>query len=139
VFQLVNGRLSETENLAALRINSVHDVADSAVLAGGVHPLKNQQQRTAVRGVMKVLQRTQFGKVRFQKFLIPFFDLQKGFTFVGHFFSAIFSPGRTRKSLDLIFIFKPRVRIQAAFHFAFRFDNASKPEITSNNSSSIPA
>jgi hypothetical protein len=33
-----------------------------------------------------------------------FFDLQNGFTFVGHALSLTFSPGRTRKSFELILI-----------------------------------
>jgi len=43
MFQLVGGRLFETENLATLRIDPGHDVPDGAVLASSVHPLKNQQ------------------------------------------------------------------------------------------------
>ena len=43
VFQLIDARLFETKNLAPLRINPGHDVPDSAVLTGGVHPLENQE------------------------------------------------------------------------------------------------
>ena len=43
MFQLLGARLFETENFAALRIDSGHDVPNDAVLAGGVHSLKNQQ------------------------------------------------------------------------------------------------
>ena len=56
MFQFIGGRLFETENLAALRIDPGHDVPDGPVLAGCVHPLKNQQQRIAVGGVVKLLQ-----------------------------------------------------------------------------------
>ena len=70
VFQLLGARLFETENLAALRIDPGHDVPDGAVLAGSVHPLKNQQQRIAVGRVVKVLQRAQLLNVFFQEFLI---------------------------------------------------------------------
>src|ERR1019366_7203716 len=42
VLQFLGARLFETENLAAFRIDSGHDVLDGAVLAGSVHPLKNQ-------------------------------------------------------------------------------------------------
>ena len=55
VFQLLGARLFETENLAALRIDPGHDVPDGAVLAGSVHPLKNQQQRIAVGRVVKAV------------------------------------------------------------------------------------
>jgi phosphopantetheinyl transferase (holo-ACP synthase) len=80
MFQFFGARLFETENLAALRIDAGHDVPDGAVLAGSVHPLKNQQQRIAVGCVVKALQRAQLLNVFFQEFLIRFFDLQKGFT-----------------------------------------------------------
>ena len=56
MFQFVGGRLFETENLAALRIDPGHDVPDRTVLAARVHPLKNQQQRIAVGGVVQLLQ-----------------------------------------------------------------------------------
>jgi hypothetical protein len=55
MFQFVGGGLLETENLAALRIDPGHDVPDGTVLAARVHPLKNQQQRIAVGGVVKTL------------------------------------------------------------------------------------
>ena len=55
VLQLLGARLFETEHLAALRIDSGHDVPDGAVLAGGVHRLKNQQQRIAVGRVVKAV------------------------------------------------------------------------------------
>jgi len=42
--------------IAALRIDPGHDMPDGAVLPGSVHPLKNQQQRIAIGGVMKALQ-----------------------------------------------------------------------------------
>jgi hypothetical protein len=58
MFQFVGGRLFETENLAALRIDPGHDVPDGTVLAARVHPLKNQQQRIAVGGIVQLLQRT---------------------------------------------------------------------------------
>jgi hypothetical protein len=38
-------------------------------------------------------------------FGVVFFDLQKGFTIVGHSLSVTVFPGRTRKSLEVIFIF----------------------------------
>src|SRR5664279_2706696 len=78
MFQLFSARLFETENLAALRIDPGHDVPDGAVLAGSVHPLKNQQQRIAVGGVVKPLQRAQRFDVFFQKFLILLLRLANG-------------------------------------------------------------
>jgi hypothetical protein len=67
----------ETENLAALRIDARHDVPDGAILAGSIHPLKNQQQRIAVGRVVKALQRTQLLNVFSQEFLIPLLRLAK--------------------------------------------------------------
>jgi len=49
--------LFETENLAALRIDPGHDVPNGAVFPASVHPLKDQQQRLAIRRVVKMLQR----------------------------------------------------------------------------------
>jgi hypothetical protein len=36
--------LLETEDLAALRVDTGHDMPDSAVLPARIHPLKNNQQ-----------------------------------------------------------------------------------------------
>ena len=41
----------------------------------------------------------------FQEFLVLFFDLQKGFTVVGHSMRSKSLPDRTRKFFELIFIF----------------------------------
>ena len=54
VGQFVHARLLERRDLAALRIEAPHDVADRAVLAGGVHPLEHQQQRAAILGVQAI-------------------------------------------------------------------------------------
>ncbi len=78
VFQFVGARLFETENLAALRIDAGHDVPDGAVLAAGVHPLKNQQQRIAVGRVVKLLQRAELLNVFGQEFLILLLRLVNG-------------------------------------------------------------
>jgi hypothetical protein len=76
VFQFFGARLFETENLAALRIDPGHDVPDGAVLAGSVHPLKNQQQRIAVGSIVKALQRAQLLNVFSQEFPILLLRLQ---------------------------------------------------------------
>src|ERR1039457_3333633 len=78
MFQLAGARLSETGNLAALRIDPGHDVPDGAVLAGRVHPLKNQQQRIAVGRAVKTLQRAQLRNVFSDQFLILLLRLAKG-------------------------------------------------------------
>jgi Tat protein translocase TatC len=55
VVELLLGWLLEGEHLASLRVHPRHDVSDGAVLPGGVHRLKHQQQGVAVLGVQLVL------------------------------------------------------------------------------------
>ena len=75
-------------------------------LPARVHPLKNQQQRIAVGGVVQLLQRAQCLNVFFQElFDTASSTCKHGFTFVGHSLSLTLAPGRTRKSFDLIFIY----------------------------------
>ena len=78
MFQLVGARLFEAKDLAALRIDPGHNVPNGAVLAAGIHPLKNQEQRIAVGSVVKVVQRAQFRNVLFQEFLIILLRFAKG-------------------------------------------------------------
>ena len=56
VLEVVIGGLFEAEHLAALRVHPGHHMADRAVFAGGVHALKDQQQRPMIGGVMQLLQ-----------------------------------------------------------------------------------
>ena len=63
VGQLVDAGLLERGDLAALRIEAPHHVADRAVLAGGVHALQHQQQRAAVLGIEPVAEVGQHGDV----------------------------------------------------------------------------
>ena len=77
MFQLLGARLFETGNLAAFRIDPGHDVPDGAVLAGSVHPLKNEQQRVAVGRVVKLLQPAQLLDVFSQEFLILLLRLEE--------------------------------------------------------------
>ncbi len=49
----------EAEDLAALRIHAGHHVLDGAVLAGGVHGLKDQQHGVLRQCVQLALQRGQ--------------------------------------------------------------------------------
>ena len=69
MLQFLGARLLETENLAALRIDPGHDVPDGAVLAGGIHPLKDQQECITVRGIMEALQRAEGLHVFLHQFL----------------------------------------------------------------------
>jgi hypothetical protein len=48
---------------AALRVEAGHDVADDAVLAGGVHPLQHDQQRPAPICIEALLQPGETGDV----------------------------------------------------------------------------
>ena len=55
MIELGRAWMLEAEDLTALRVDAGHDVLDHAVLARGVHRLKNQQQRVAVVRVEQVL------------------------------------------------------------------------------------
>ena len=72
---LAGGRL-EREDLAALRIDARHDVLDGAVLARGVHRLKDQQDGPVVLGVQHVLQLGQRLDSGGKRFLRPRFVLR---------------------------------------------------------------
>ena len=86
VRQFLGAGMFEAEDLAALRIDAGHDMLDGAVLAGGVHRLKNQQQRVAVVGIKQSLPRAHLASVRFEEFLVMSF----GFVEWLHPASAIF-------------------------------------------------
>ena len=58
MLKFLGTRLLKTEDLAAFRIHPGHDVADCAIFAGSIHPLKDQQQRVLVGRIVKILQRT---------------------------------------------------------------------------------
>ena len=55
VIEVLGGRRLEGKDLATLRIDAGHDVLDGAVLPGGVHGLKDEQQRPLVVCVKFVL------------------------------------------------------------------------------------
>src|ERR1019366_4531598 len=78
MIEFLGTRLFETENFAALWIDSGHDVPDGTVLAGSIHPLKNQEQCMAVGRVVNTLQRTQLLDVFVQELFIPFLGLANG-------------------------------------------------------------
>src|SRR5579872_3925055 len=54
--ELVAGRRPEGRDLAALRIDAVENALDGTVLAGGVHALKDQEQRPLVLRIEPLLQ-----------------------------------------------------------------------------------
>ncbi len=68
----VGAGMFEAEHLAALRIDAGHDVLDGAVLSGGVHGLKNQQQCIAVVGVEETLQLAEFLNLVVETLLVLF-------------------------------------------------------------------
>lgn len=70
VIQFLRARLLKTKNLAALWIYPGHDLADDAVLAGGIHPLKNKQHGISVGRVMKALQHGQLLHLIFKMFVV---------------------------------------------------------------------
>ena len=63
VFQFGGAGMLEAEHLAALRIDPGHHVLDGAVLSGGIHRLKDQQDGVAVGGVEQLLARAQLRNV----------------------------------------------------------------------------
>jgi hypothetical protein len=77
------------------------------VFSGRIYPLKNQPQRIAVGGVVKLLRRAQLLDVFFQKFLILFLRFVKRLHDHWPLPEVNSSPGRTWKSLEWIFIFLP--------------------------------
>jgi hypothetical protein len=70
VLPFFGARLLETEHLASFRIDTGQDVPDRAVLAGGIHALKNEEQRILAGGIEKLLQRAQLNNVFFQQLSI---------------------------------------------------------------------
>ena len=70
VFQFGGAGMLEAEHLAALRIDPGHHMPDGAVLARGVHGLKDQQDRMAVVGIEKLLLRAQLLDVFLQKLFV---------------------------------------------------------------------
>ena len=66
--EFLGRRLLEAEHLAALWIHAGHDVTNGAVLAGGVHRLKNQQHRVGVAGVNEFLDLGELFAVLLQDF-----------------------------------------------------------------------
>ena len=63
VIQLLGGRRLEAVHLAALRVDAGHHMLDGPILAGGVHGLKDEQQRVGILGVEDVLILGQLGDV----------------------------------------------------------------------------
>ena len=78
MFKLLGAWLLEAEDLAAFRIDPGHDVAYGSVFSGSIHALEYQEQRLAMRRVMKLLQRTQLLQVVKQNFLVLLRRIVKG-------------------------------------------------------------
>jgi hypothetical protein len=118
MLQFPGARMLEAENLASLRIDAGHDVLDRAVLASGVHRLKNQQQRIAVVGVKQALPFAQFLNVRFED----------GFVILLRFVKRLY-PGRPLFETD-------RLAFADAELFGFNF-HVSKISTDDGSSQSI--
>ena len=56
VGKFLGGGLFEAGDVAALRVNAGHDVADGAVFASGVHGLEDEENGVATGGVVQALQ-----------------------------------------------------------------------------------
>jgi hypothetical protein len=57
VLQFGRAWMFEAEDLAALRIDTGHNVLDGPIFSGGIHSLEDQQDGVAVGWVVKMLQR----------------------------------------------------------------------------------
>ena len=68
----------EGKHLAALRVDSRHDVLDHAVFSSSVHGLKDQQERPAILRVQFVLQFGELLDALFQKLVGFFLGLHAG-------------------------------------------------------------
>ncbi len=79
VFQFRGARVFETEHLTTLGIDARHHMPDGAILAGGVHRLKNQQHRIAVGCVVKALQLAQLLHLFFEELFVLLFRLVRRF------------------------------------------------------------
>ena len=60
----------EAEDLAALRIDTGHNVLDGPIFSGRIHSLKAQQDGVAVGCIVKLLQRAELCNVLLQQLLI---------------------------------------------------------------------
>src|SRR6266436_8816820 len=63
-------RMLEAEDLTSLRIDPRQHVTDCSVFAGGIHCLKEEQQRVSVVGIMQALHLTKLLYMFFKKFAI---------------------------------------------------------------------
>ena len=93
------GTLNRRNN-DALRVHRAEDVRDCAVLAGGIEPLKTDQQGALVLGVEKILQFAQF-PVEFlnlldRRFLLRVLGGVVGIDLVQADFAARLYPGTVR-------------------------------------------
>ena len=129
MFQFLDARLSEAEDLAALRIDAGHQMPDGAVLAAGVHPLKDQQQSVTVGGVVKALQRTQFLHVLCKEFLVLILRLANRLHDSRPFCeSYLFSgPEGRRDHVLLAFLHNTGARIQEALDLSVQARRLESP------------
>ena len=70
MLEFLGAGLLETVNLAPLRVDTGHNMADGAILSSAVHPLKNHQQCELVGCVVQLLQRAQLFHVFDEKLFV---------------------------------------------------------------------
>ena len=75
VLELGGAGLLEAGNVAALRVDAAHHVADGAVFAGGVHALEDEQKRIAIGAVEQLLLIAERGDVLLEMARYFFLDL----------------------------------------------------------------
>ena len=81
VLEFGGAGLFEACDVAALRVDAAHDVANGAIFTGGVHALEDQQERVAVGAVEKLLLIAERGDVFLEKCAIFLFGLVEGLDF----------------------------------------------------------
>ena len=108
MLQFDGAGMLEAEHLASLRIDPRHHMCDDAVLAGGIHGLKYQQHRVAVRGIQQLLLGAQLLDVILQELLILVVAAVDRSGSGGPVLEVdLAAPSRTRKFSELIFIPDP--------------------------------
>jgi hypothetical protein len=105
--QLLGARCLEAENLAALGIDAGHHMLDGAILARGIHPLKNNQEGIPVVGIKEPLLPAQFADVLLQQSGVLLLRLAEGLHPRGPLLELHPFPGRNLKVLGIDFHMNP--------------------------------
>ena len=105
--QLLGARRLEAENLAALGIDAGHHMLDGAILARGIHPLKDNQKGIPVVGIKKPLLPAQLAGMLLQQSGILLLRPADGLHPRGPLLELHFFPGRNLEVLGIDFHMRP--------------------------------